>query len=58
MSAKGPDQSPAQASLNWEEGSKASSGGKFKFIHLIAVSIVFLYLGSYLAKLPAATPAN
>ena len=42
---------PAGGQVNWEDNS-ASSGGKFKFIHLIIVSIVFLLLGSYLAKVP------
>ena len=48
--------SGALANKNWEDGT-ASSGKKFKFIHLIVVSIVFLLLGSYLAKVPMpATP--
>ena len=46
--------SGSQANLNWEENGP-SSGAKFKFIHLIFVSIVFLLLGSYLAKLPLST---
>mmetsp|Transcript_22260 Transcript_22260/g.29810 ORF Transcript_22260/g.29810 Transcript_22260/m.29810 type:complete len:94 (+) Transcript_22260:782-1063(+) len=43
--------SGAQANQAWEDN-PASSGKKFKFIHVIAVSIVFLLLGSYLAKVP------
>jgi hypothetical protein len=43
--------SGSQANSNWEDNA-TSSGAKFKFIHLIAVSIVFLLLGSYLAKVP------
>lgn len=43
--------------VNWEDNS-ASSKGKFKFIHLIIVSIVFLLLGSYLAKVPIASPTT
>ena len=39
----------ALANKNWEDNN-ASSGKKFKFIHLVVVSIVFLLLGSYLAK--------
>lgn len=33
-----------------EADSKASKGAQFKFVHLIIVSILFLLLGSYLAK--------
>ena len=41
----------ANPGFKWEDGAK-SSGGKFKFIHLIVVSILFLLLGAYLAKIP------
>ena len=42
--------------MNWGDDNP-SSGKKFKFIHVILVSIVFLCLGSYLAKMsPATTP--
>ena len=44
----------APAALNWADDA-GSSGKKFKFIHVIIVSIVFLLLGSYLAKLPIGT---
>ena len=37
--------------MNWADDA-GSSGKKFKFIHVILVSIIFLLLGSYLAKLP------
>ena len=47
----------AQANKNWEDDG-GSSKKKFKFVHVIIVSIVFLYLGSYLAKLPIAAPAE
>ena len=50
----------APAAVNWAEDA-GSSGKKFKFIHVIIVSILFLLLGSYLAKLPivdAAAPAG
>lgn len=49
-----PSGTPAGGQINWEDNS-ASSGGKFKFIHLIIMSIVFLLLGSYLAKVPLTT---
>ena len=43
--------------MTWEDDGN-SSGKKFKFIHIIVVSIIFLLLGSYLAKVPiAAAPA-
>ena len=45
------------ANVNWED-SQGSSGKKFKFIHVIVVSIVFLLLGSYLAKLPIAVSTD
>ena len=38
--------------FQWDDA-QVSSGKKFKFIHLIIVSIVFLLLGSYLAKVPS-----
>ena len=42
--------------MNWADDNP-SSGKKFKFIHVIIVSIVFLCLGSYLAKMnPATSP--
>ena len=42
--------------MNWGDDNP-SSGKKFKFIHVILVAIVFLCLGSYLAKMnPAPTP--
>ena len=42
--------------MNWADDNP-SSGKKFKFIHVILVSIVFLCLGSYLAKMnPAPSP--
>ena len=50
----------APAAINWAEDA-GSSGKKFKFIHVIIVSILFLLLGSYLAKLPivdAAAPTG
>ena len=50
----------APAAINWAEDA-GSSGKKFKFIHVIIVSILFLLLGSYLAKLPivdVAAPAG
>ena len=37
--------------MNWADDA-GSSGKNFKFIHVIIVSIVFLLLGSYLAKMP------
>ena len=37
----------APAAINWADDS--GSSGKFKFIHVIVVSIIFLLLGSYLA---------
>ena len=46
----------APAAINWAEDA-GSSGKKFKFIHVIIVSILFLLLGSYLAKLPIADVA-
>jgi len=39
--------------MTWEDDG-TSSGKKFKFIHIIVVSIIFLLLGSYLAKVPIA----
>ena len=39
----------ANANKNWEEDCTAAAKG-FKFIHVIVVSIIFLLLGSYLAK--------
>jgi len=44
----------ALANQTWEDNA-ASSGKKFKFIHVILVSILFLFLGSYLAKVPLPT---
>ena len=42
--------------MNWGDDNP-SSGKKFKFIHVILVAIVFLCLGSYLAKMnPAPAP--
>jgi hypothetical protein len=41
----------SQANMAWEDDGSAS-GKKFKFIHIIVVSIIFLLLGSYLAKVP------
>ena len=43
--------------MAWEDDGSAS-GKKFKFIHIIVVSIIFLLLGSYLGKapLPIETP--
>ena len=40
--------------VTWADDT-GSSGKKFKFIHVIIVSILFLLLGSYLAKLPSGT---
>lgn len=45
--------SGVQANMAWEDDG-TSSGKKFKFIHIIVVSIIFLLLGSYLAKVPIA----
>ena len=42
--------------MNWGDDNP-SSGKKFKFIHVILVAIVFLCLGSYLAKMNPTAPA-
>ena len=46
-------QTGVNANKNWADDSASSAKG-FKFIHVIVVSIVFLLLGSYLAKVPIA----
>ena len=47
----------APQAIDWSDDS-GSSGSKFKFIHVVIVSIIFLLLGSYLAKLPIGAPAE
>ena len=47
--------SSTSASSNdaWVDNGSASSGGKFKFLHLIIVAIICLLLGYFLAKKPS-----
>ena len=44
----------SQAVANWADDNVSSGGKKFKFLHVIVVSILFLLLGSFLAKMPIA----
>jgi len=42
---------PATAAKEaWKDNGALSSGGKFKFVHLIAAAAVCLFLGYFLAK--------
>ena len=44
----------SQAVANWADDNVSSGGKKFKFMHVIVISILFLLLGSFLATMPIA----
>jgi len=49
--AGGAQSKSADVNNSWQDDG-TGSGKKFKFVHIIVVSIIFMLLGSFLAKAP------